>query len=79
MPVQPADPPAAFLIDCEAHPARRVGFVCYADGVIFLIDGYNLLHAIGLASRNLPAKEFAREFAAQTQPKEQVVHALEQI
>jgi predicted RNA-binding protein with PIN domain len=28
--------------------------------VTFLIDGYNLLHAIGLANRSLPAKQFER-------------------
>jgi predicted RNA-binding protein with PIN domain len=37
-----------------------VGSVVYNRVVNALIDGYNLLHAIGLAGRNLPPKGLAR-------------------
>lgn len=39
---------------------REVASGIRALPVTFLIDGYNLLHAVGLATRNLPAKSFER-------------------
>lgn len=53
-----------YFIAVKAHPFATGGLCCFPEATItpvtYLIDGYNLLYAIGLANRNLPAKGLER-------------------
>ena len=53
-----------YFIAVKAHPFATGGLCCVRAATItpvtYLVDGYNLLYAIGLANRNLPAKGLER-------------------